>query len=416
MVNARIPIGARGALTIPNDSGRQPLRGFQRNRVHVPAVVRFLAMHRATVAVKTLVGIGIDADVVDHQHARILQPHPDKAGEIEHRMACAFSGDEEQRVLRVSLDEPLDEFAADFIGVLSDQGTDGGDDAGAFGAEFLHRLDRRFHNAGQRALPARMRRADHARARIDQKDRPAIGRGDADGETCRARHDGVGARPRRALPWTGRDHRVGRMDLVHAEKMRGVNAHLLRHPAAVLRDMGGHVVRAEAAIEAFIDVGGDAAVAGEESVAQPGNRRQQRRAEPHGCAAPAACASSSNPASAVRWGSETASTLNIDPMPPRPPPISRCSAPEMSSETSWLAFAIRLTARVSMPSRFRKSPCGTGPWTRPPRSSAARARAWKSTWAVTSAWPGFFSGSAKLWRAMAWKVSPASLRTWPSSM
>src|SRR5882757_1565175 len=35
----------------------------------------------------------------------------------------------------------------------------------------------------------------------------------------------------------------------------------------------------------------------------------------------------------------------------------------------------------------------------------------KSTWAVTSAWPGFFSGSVKLWRAMAWKVSPASLRT-----
>ena len=38
---------------------------------------------------------------------------------------------------------------------------------------------------------------------------------------------------------------------------------------------------------------------------------------------------------------EIASTLNIDPMPPRPPPISRFSAPAMSSETSWLAFAIR---------------------------------------------------------------------------
>ena len=37
----------------------------------------------------------------------------------------------------------------------------------------------------------------------------------------------------------------------------------------------------------------------------------------------------------MRLGSEIASTLNIEPMPPRPPPISRFSAPEMSSETSW---------------------------------------------------------------------------------
>ena len=43
----------------------------------------------------------------------------------------------------------------------------------------------------------------------------------------------------------------------------------------------------------------------------------------------------SKPASEVRFGSEIASTLNIDPMPPRPPPVSRFSAPEMSSETSW---------------------------------------------------------------------------------
>ena len=60
------------------------------------------------------------------------------------------------------------------------------------------------------------------------------------------------------------------------------------------------------------------------------------------CSALASGFSSLNPASEVRWGSETASTLNIDPMPPRPPPISRFSAPEMSSETSGVAFAIRV--------------------------------------------------------------------------
>ena len=117
-------------------------------------------------------------------------------------------------ILRVGLDETLDEFAADFVGVLADQGADRGDDAAAFGAEFFHRVDGGFQHAGQRAFPAGMRRADHARARIDEQDRAAIGRGDADREAFGARDDGVGARPRCAVPWSGRHHGVGRMDLV----------------------------------------------------------------------------------------------------------------------------------------------------------------------------------------------------------
>ena len=112
----------------------------------------------------------------------------------------------------------------------------------ALGAEFFHRRDGGFHDAGQRALPARMRGADHARARIDQQDRSAVGRGDADGETLGARDDGVGARPRRRPAMAGRDHDIGRMGLVHAEKMRRRDAHLLRHAAAIFRDMGGIVV------------------------------------------------------------------------------------------------------------------------------------------------------------------------------
>src|SRR5438128_495379 len=127
-----------------------------------------------------------------------------------------------------------------------------------------------------------MNRADHPRVRIDQQDRPAVGRGDADGETFGARDDGVGARPGRALPWSGRHHGIGRMDLEGAEQALRRDAHLFRHPAAIFRDIGG-----------------------------------------------------------------------------------------------------------------------TGPCTRAPRSSAARVSAWKSTWAVMSASPGFFNGSAKLWRAIA---------------
>src|SRR6266478_1714774 len=186
------------------------------------------------------------------------------------------------------------------------------------------------------------------------------------------------------------------MDLPDAEKMLGRHAHLLGHPATIFRDPGGVVVRAEAAIEALVDAVGHAAVARKESVAQAGNGREQRRSQLHGGPASASGCLSLNPASAVRWGPEIASTLNIDPMPPRPPPISRFSAPEMSSEISGVVFAINVSARVSMPSRLRNSPCVTGPWTRAPRSSAARTSAWKSTWAVTSAWPGFLRGSVKL--------------------
>ena len=128
-------------------------------------------------------------------------------------------GKEQQRVLGVGLDETLDEFAADLIAGLADQGTDRGDHAAAFGAEFFHRLDGGFQDAGQRAFPARMRGTDHARPRIDQQDRAAIGRGGADRKALGAGHDGVGARPRSARPRAGGDNDIGRMGLMHGEKM-----------------------------------------------------------------------------------------------------------------------------------------------------------------------------------------------------
>src|SRR3954471_22629771 len=246
-----------------------------------------------------------------------------------------------------------------------------------------------------------MRGADHTRAGIDEKNRSAIGRRDADGERFGAGNDRVGLRPRSAVPRPVRHHDVGRMGLVEGEQALGRNAHPFGHAAAVFRNLAGIVVRSGAAVEAFVNPAGDAAFAGEKGVAQAGNGREQRRTQHHGVSAFASGLSSESPASATRSGCEIASTLNIEPIPPRPVSISRFSAPEISAETSWLAFAISVTARVSMPSRFRKSPCVPGPCTRAPTPSAARAKAWKSTWAVTSAWPGFFRGSVKLWRAIA---------------
>ena len=59
-----------------------------------------------------------------------------------------------------------------------------------------------------------------------------------------------------------------------AEKMRGQDGHLLRHAAAVFRDIGGIVIRTKAAIEAVVKAAGYTALAGKESMAQAGNGRK----------------------------------------------------------------------------------------------------------------------------------------------
>src|SRR5690349_24781610 len=128
------------------------------------------------------------------------------------------------------------------------------------------------------------------------------------------------------------------MDLVGAEQALGRNAHLLGHPAAIFRDAGGFVVRAEPAIEALVDSIRNPALAGEECMAQAGNGCEQRRSERHAVSSPCAGGSSLRPATSRRLGSVTASTLNIDPMPPRPLSVRRFNAAEISAETSGVVF------------------------------------------------------------------------------
>src|SRR5437763_532122 len=89
------------------------------------------------------------------------------------------------------------------------------------------------------------------------------------------------------------------MDLVRAEQALGRNAHLLGHPAAIFRDTGWIVVRAEPAIEGFVDSTGHPALAGEERVAQPRNGCEQRRSERHAVSSPGAGGSSLRPATFI---------------------------------------------------------------------------------------------------------------------
>src|SRR5258705_11202413 len=151
------------------------------------------------------------------------------------------------------------------------------------------------------------------------------------------------------------------MDLVRAEQGLRCNTLLSGHVAVIFRGAGGVVVGAEAAIEALVDSARYPALAGEEGVAQPGNGCEQRRSERHAVSSPGAGGSSLRPATEVRLGSVTASTLNIDPMPPRPLSVRRLSAAGISAETSGVGFPISVRGRVSMPSRLRNSPCVTGP-------------------------------------------------------
>ena len=138
---------------------------------------------------------------------------------------------------------------------------------------------------------------------------------------------------------------------------------------------------------------------------RPGMADSSGRSQASCSVRPAALAARrSSPRSRMRCGSEIASDLEHRAHAAAAAvgqPLQR--ARNVREDSRGVAFAIRVTARVSMPSRLRKSPCVTGPWTRAPRSSAARASAWKSTWAVTSACPGFFRGSVKLWRAIGLK-------------
>src|SRR5947209_8465688 len=106
------------------------------------------------------------------------------------------------------------------------------------------------------------------------------------------------------------------MNLERGEQARGLDAEMRGHAPAVFRYPGGVVIGANSAIEAFVNAIGHAAIAGEERMTQAGNGGEQWRSQ---CHEVSTLSSAANPASTSSAGSEIATTLNIDPMPPRPP-------------------------------------------------------------------------------------------------
>ena len=222
------------------------------------------------------VGVGAEREVVDGGEAEPFQPRHDVARQVEHEMA-GLARREEARVVRVGRHELLHQLGADLVARLVDHRPGRRDDARARSAEPLHLDDGCLQHAAERAAPAGVRRADHLRLRVGEQHRSAIRGRDADRQCLLARHDGVGMRPRLVAPRLARLDHLGRMDLVAGQQPLRPDRERLRHARAVLVDVGAQVLRADAAVQRGIDAVRNAAVAGEEAVADAGQRGERGR-------------------------------------------------------------------------------------------------------------------------------------------
>src|SRR5579872_955745 len=158
------PQAGRGSSASPAVTIRSALQNYG---VNMAAVIGLRPMHRAAIAEEALVGIGVDAEVIDYKHAGIFKPLADQSGQIEHRVAFAPGWNEKDGIVGVVLNKAFDEFVADLVGVLADQRPDRRNDVGALRAKLLHRADGGLDDSGERAFPAGMRGGDHACLRID---------------------------------------------------------------------------------------------------------------------------------------------------------------------------------------------------------------------------------------------------------
>src|SRR5260370_11274854 len=183
------------------------------------------------------------------------------------------------------------------------------------------------------------------------------------------------ARPR---PLDGDD--IGTGDLMAIPQPVRGEVELCRGDRAVALDVGRVVARAEAAIQRGERPTADAALAGEERVADSRiaveRAEHDRRWETH---SPPALDASAKPAGAGRPGEDSARTLNK--LPLSAGSIKRLSPLSRSARCAWLARAVNLPRRASAPSTSKNRPCRTGPPTAAPPASADAAQAAQSTWA-----------------------------------
>src|ERR1700723_1049966 len=141
------------------------------------AIIGFSAMGGAAEAEEIgLPLIGAGGDDGNAPDRRSLQTRLCIRGKIETPMTIAVRGNEVLRVRGIVCKHACAKLVADFIGPLRDARPDRCRDPFAPRAELFHRIDRRFDDPRECALPARMRCADNSGLAVREKDRPAIGR------------------------------------------------------------------------------------------------------------------------------------------------------------------------------------------------------------------------------------------------
>ncbi len=175
------------------------------------------------------------------------------------------------------LQETRDEFRADFVAFAADHGAERDMNIGAARALRLHGGDGRLDHAKQRALPARVRGADDAGARVGEQQHAAVGAGDAQRERRRCRHQTVAARTLVLAPGPRDDARVARMDLIGDEQALGARSEMRRHARPILANARGLVARADAAVERVVHALRHAAAPRKKGVANVGQREIGRR-------------------------------------------------------------------------------------------------------------------------------------------
>ena len=120
---------ARDAPELSDEILRAVRASDQSDRGDEPAVVRLLAVGRAAVAEEPrLVGVGVEAAVLETDDAGARRALADIAVQIEHRARRIDARDEEARRLGIGGRVGLDEFGADLVGGLRDAGAERGAD------------------------------------------------------------------------------------------------------------------------------------------------------------------------------------------------------------------------------------------------------------------------------------------------
>src|SRR5580704_9408057 len=244
------------------------------------AIVRLLAMGGAAIAEEpALVGVGVEAKILEASNPRARSAFGNISVEVEHRMICFVARSEVARRVVARAFEGGDELWANLVEIAGDAGSKRGDDVAALGAKPLHRRHGRFDDPSQRAFPAGMRRSDDACALIGEKDHAAVSAGHAERQAGGGRHKRIAPGARAFRPQLGYGDRVGRVNLErHGQTLRR-RSELCCDPGAILGHRLRRVTRADATIQRRVNALRDPPETGEKTMRNAGNPKRFRSQE-----------------------------------------------------------------------------------------------------------------------------------------